>query len=465
MMNQSEFIVGIDIGTTKIVAVAGRLNEFGKLEIISIGKSDSLGVKRGVVANIDKTIASIRSAVEEATESAGIEMNVAYVGIAGQHIDSLQDRAVIVRDNIDEEISFADIDRLKEQMYKLVLPPGDRVIHVLPQEFIVDDEQGIKDPVGMAGIRLEGNFHVITGQIAAAKNIHKCVTRAGVEVSDLILEPIASAEAVLSKEEMEAGVALVDIGGGTTDIAIFQDGIIRHTAVIPFGGDIVTEDIKEGCMILKNQAEQLKVDFGSAIPIKSQASEIVAIPRLRNREPKEISIQSLSRIIQARMEEILTYVKYEIKSSGYENKLIGGVVLTGGGSQLKHIVQLAQFVTGMDARIGYPNEHLASTSQKEVHMPMYATAVGLLIKGAKAEQLYRPSRQELSVESEEKKAQQYEATQNEPSQPLEESPSASVELREKERQVEKKENWFKTIFNPDKIKKWFEDDYTEFDNE
>lgn len=454
MMNQSEFIVGVDIGTTKIVAIAGRLNEFGKLEIISIGKSNSLGVKRGVVANIDKTVASIREAVEKATEAAGIEMNVAYVGIAGQHISSLQDRAIIVRDNIEEEISFSDIERLKEQMYKLVLPPGDRVIHVLPQEFIVDDEQGIKDPVGMAGIRLEGNFHIITGQIAAAKNIHKCVTRAGVEVSDLILEPIASAEAVLSQEEMEAGVALVDIGGGTTDIAIFQDGIIRHTAVIPFGGDIVTEDIKEGCMIMKNQAEQLKVDFGSAIPTKPQASEIVAIPRLRNREPKEISIQSLSKIIQARMEEILKYVKYEIKSSGYESKLIGGIVLTGGGSQLKHIVQLTQLVTGMDARIGYPNEHLAASSEKDVHLPMYATAVGLLIKGAKAEQLFQPSYEEKARSSQlEQIVERVEPIQ------------VKTQQSKIEEKQEKKESWLKSIFNPNKIKKWFEDDYTEFDND
>lgn len=458
MMNQSEFIVGIDIGTTKIVAIAGRLNEFGKLEVISVGKSDSHGVKRGVVANIDKTVASIREAVEKATAAAGIEMNVAYVGIAGQHIDSLQDRAVIVRDNIDEEISFSDIDRLKSQMYKLVLPPGDRVIHVLPQEFIVDDEQGIKDPVGMAGIRLEGNFHIITGQIAAAKNIHKCVTRAGVEVSDLILEPIASAEAVLSEEEMEAGVALVDIGGGTTDIAIFQDGIIRHTAVIPFGGDIVTEDIKGGCKILKKQAEQLKVDFGSAIPIKSQASEIVAIPRLRNREPKEITIQSLSRIIKARMEEILTYVKYEIQSSGYENKLIGGIVLTGGGAQLKHIIQLTELVTGMDVRIGYPNEHLASSSTKDVHLPMYATAVGLLIKGAKAEQLYEPS---LEEKFEQPVTTEY--IQQENNETLDSTTKA--EPKKEENKKEKKTNWFKSILNPDNIKKWFEDDFTEFDND
>lgn len=454
-MNKSEFIVGIDIGTTKIVAIAGRINEYGKVEVISMGKSDSLGVKRGVVANIDKTVASIRKAVDQAVANANIEMNVAYVGIAGQHIKSLQHRGILVRDDINTEISFDDIRKLKMDMHKLVLPPGDRIIHVLPQEFIVDNEQGIKDPVGMAGIRLEANFHMITGQIAAAQNIHKCVTRSGVQVQDLILEPLASAEAVLSEEEMEAGVALVDIGGGTTDIAIFQDGIIRHTSVIPFGGDIITEDIKEGCMIMKPQAELLKKEFGSALPQKTQLKEIVSIPRLRGRDPREISLYSLAGIIEARMEEILKQVKFEIKSSGYENKLIAGIVLTGGGSKLKHIVQLTEFITGIDARIGYPNEHLAKTEIEDINNPMYATAVGLLIKGAKAEEenVERVIAQNRTIQHQKPTLKASEEVMTQVS-------SDVAEPQEVEREVKKenKPNFIQKIFNPTRLRKWFEED-------
>jgi cell division protein FtsA len=266
-------------------------------------------------------------------------------------------------------------------MYKLVTLPGEEIIHVLPQEYIVDNEQGIKDPIGMAGVRLEANFHVITGQVTAAKNINRCVEKAGLEVADLILEPLASSEAVLSEEEKEAGIALIDIGGGTTDIAIFQDQIIRHTAVIPFGGNIITEDIKEGCTIIKSQAELLKVKFGSALANENQENEIVSIPGLRGRAPKEISVKNLANIIQARLEEIVENVHFEIKNSGFEKKLIGGIVVTGGGSQLKHITQLIEFMTGMDTRIGYPNEHLASGNAEEITSPVFATGVGLVIKG------------------------------------------------------------------------------------
>ena len=287
-----------------------------------------------------------------------------------------------MRESLDTEISQGDIDALIEDMYKLVMQPGEEIIHVLPQEYIVDSEQGIKDPIGMSGIRLEANFHIITGQIAAAKNIKKCVDKPGLEVDEMILEPLASSESVLSDEEKEAGVVLVDIGGGTTDIAIFQDGIIRHTAVIPFGGNIITEDIKEGCTIMKRQAELLKVKFGSALASECQDNEIVCIPGLRGRDPKEISVRNLAAIIQARMEEIIEHVYYEIKNSGFEKKLIGGIVVTGGGAQLKHITQLFEFITGMDTRIGYPNEHLApSTMVENITSPMYATGIGLVIKG------------------------------------------------------------------------------------
>ncbi len=385
-MAENTVVVGLDIGTTKIACLVGRKNEHGKIEILSVGQTESIGVTRGVVANIEKTVSSIKEAVRLAEENiteGKLNIKVVNVGIAGQHIRSLQHRGIYTRKNIeDDEISQIDIDNLIEDMYQLVMKPGEEIIHVLPQEYIVDQEQGIKDPLGMSGVRLEANFHIITGQVSAAKNIQKCVTKSGLEVDEIILEPIASSESVLSEEEKEAGVVLVDIGGGTTDIAIFQDGIIRHSAVIPFGGNVITEDIKEGCTIMKKQAEKLKVKFGSALASESQDNEIVCIPGLRGRAPKEISIKNLANIIQARMEEIIGHVHYEIQNSGYEKKLIGGIVVTGGGSQLKHITQLFEYVTGMDARIGYPNEHLAATANFDIlTSPKYATGIGLVIKG------------------------------------------------------------------------------------
>ncbi len=380
-MESLEIVVGLDIGTTKIAAIVGRRNEHGKVEILGIGKSESIGVTRGVVANIEKTVQSIRAAVEEAEQKSGVNICVVNVGIAGQHIKSIQHRGNIMRNTLEDEIKQEDIDILVENMYKLVMQPGEEIIHVIPQEYIVDKEPGIKDPVGMSGICLEANFHIITGQVAAAKNIHKCVSKAGLEVAELILEPLASSDAVLSDEEKEAGVVLVDIGGGTTDIAIFQDGIIRHTAVIPFGGNVITEDIKEGCTIIRSQAEALKIKFGSALASENKDEEIVSIPGLRGRDPKEISLKNLASIIQARAEEIIEHIYYEIKNSGYEKKLIAGIVLTGGGAQLKHISQLTEFITGMDTRIGYPNEHLAKNVSEEIASPMFATGVGLVIKG------------------------------------------------------------------------------------
>lgn len=384
MNKMSEIVVGLDIGTTKIACFVGRKNEHGKIEILSMGKTESLGVTRGVVSNIEKTVQSIKSAVQQAQDRVEGELTIGVVnvGIAGQHINSLQHRGIYTRSTTQEEISQADIDALIDDMYKLVMEPGEEIIHVLPQEYIIDNEQGIKDPIGMSGVRLEANFHIITGRIAAAKNIQKCVNKAGLEVEETILEPLASAAAVLSDEEREAGIVLVDIGGGTTDIAIFHEGIIRHTAVIPFGGNIITEDIKEGCTIMKRHAEQLKVKFGSAIASETQENEIVCIPGLRGRDPKEISIRNLSNIIQARMEEIAEHVYYEIKNSGYEKQLIGGVVVTGGGAQLQNVTQLFEYITGMDARIGYPNEHLGkSLVDEEITSPMHATGVGLVMKG------------------------------------------------------------------------------------
>ncbi len=393
-MESSEIVVGLDIGTTKIVAIVGRKNEYGKLEILGMGKSESIGVTRGVVSNIDKTVQSIRKAVEEAEENSDVEIRSVNVGIAGQHIKSLQHRGIKIRHSVEDEISQSDIDGLIDDMYKLAMLPGEEIIHVLPQEYIIDNEQGIKDPIGMSGVRLEANFHIITGQVTAAKNIYKCVHKSGLDVSSLILEPLASSESVLNEEEKEAGVVLVDIGGGTTDIAIFQDGIIRHTAVIPFGGNVITEDIKQGCNIIGKQAELLKLKFGSALATESKENEIVSIPGLRGREPREISLKNLANIIQARMEEIIEHIYYEIKNSGYENKLIAGIVVTGGGSQLKHITQLFEYVTGMDTRIGYPTEHLAAGSNDIITSPMYATGIGLVLKGF--EKIEKSNRNEKS---------------------------------------------------------------------
>src|ERR1700709_322988 len=383
----SPIVVGLDIGTTKICVIVGRRTQHNKIEVLGIGKAESAGVTRGVVSNIDKTVQGITSAVDIAGTQSNVEVRVVSVGIAGQHIKSLQHRGVITRRDLQSECGRNDIDKLVEDMYNLVMPPGEEIIHVLPQEFTVDNEPGVKDPVGMAGVRLEANFHIISGQVTAIKNIVKCVNKAGLESQELILEPLASSESVLSDEEKEAGVVLVDIGGGTTDVAIFHEGIIRHTAVIPFGGNSVTEDIREGCSVMRNIAEQLKVRFGSALAEENKENEIVCVPGLRGREPKEISIKNLAYVIQARMEEIVDHVYYEVKSSGYEKKLIAGIVITGGGAQLKHLPQLVEYVTGLDCRVGYPNEHLAKNEvlpkniYEELQSPTFATGIGLLIKG------------------------------------------------------------------------------------
>ena len=380
-MEKSGIIVGLDIGTTKIAVIVGRKNEHGKIDILGYGKVPSIGVKRGVVANIDNTVQSIKDAVAEAAAKSGVDIKYVNVGIAGQHIKSMQHRGSMIREDSETEISQQDIDKLCNSMYNLNMNPGEEILDVIPQEFSIDGEHGIMTPKGMIGSSLEANFHIIIGQTAAAKNIYKCVRKAGLEVVELIIEPMASAEAVLSEEEKEAGVVLVDIGGGTSDIAIFHAGIIRHTAVIPLGGEIISEDIKEGCSIIKKHAEELKVKFGSALARENREEEIVAIPGLRGRTPKEISLKNLASIIQARMEEIIEHIYYEIRNSGYEKKLIGGIVLTGGGAQLKHIAQLTEFMTGLDTRIGYPNEHLSSDVITEMASPMFATGVGLVIEG------------------------------------------------------------------------------------
>jgi cell division protein FtsA len=404
-MEPNDISVGLDIGTTKIVAMIGRKNEYGKIELLGIGKAKSLGVHRGVVNNITQTIQSIQQAVDEAISVSGVQISDAIVGIAGQHIRSLQHSDYITRANAQEVIDESDLEKLENQVHKLVMLPGEEIIHVLPQEFKVDGQAEIKEPIGMYGGRLEANFHVVVGQVSSIRNIGRCIKSAGLSLAGITLEPLASADAVLSQEEKEAGVALIDIGGGTTDLAIFKDGIIRHTAVIPFGGNVITEDIKEGCSIIEKQAELLKTKFGSAWPGENKDNEIVSIPGLRGRDPKEITLKNLSKIIHARVVEIVEQTFVEIRNYGHEEskkKLIAGIVLTGGGAQLKHIKQLVEYITGMDTRIGYPNEHIAGDSDESISSPMYATAIGLLMKGIedkdKKQHLNRNVQEEAHVE-------------------------------------------------------------------
>ena len=384
-MNPNRIAVGLDIGTTKIAALVGRYDAHRKLEILGYGTAPSLGVQRGVVVNITQTIESIQQAIAAAQVDCGMDISGVVVGIAGQHIRSLQHSDYITRADSEEVIGDRDLERLTENVHKLSMMPGEEIIHVIPQEYKVDGQGDIKEPRGMYGARLEATFHIVVGQVTSIRNIARCVKSANLEVHDINLEPLASAEAVLSQEEKEAGVVLVDIGGGTTDVAIFKDGIIRHTAVIPFGGNMITNDIKEGCSIIEKQAELLKVRFGSAWPGENKDNEIVSIPGLRGHDPKEISLKTLSKIIHSRCVEIIEAVYSEIKAYGHDQprkKLIAGIVLTGGGSQLKHIKQLVEYVTGMYTRIGYPNEHLAGQADgAELSSPIYATAVGLLMKG------------------------------------------------------------------------------------
>ena len=400
-MKNKNISVGLDIGTTKIVAMVGIKNKYDKLEVIGLGRSKSLGVHRGVVNNITQTIQSIQNAVSQAEIESESPIEDVVVGIAGQHIRSLQHSDYITRDNSDEVINEDDIEKLISQVYKLVMLPGEEIIHVLPQEFKVDGQAEIKEPIGMYGGRLEANFHVVVGQVSSIRNIGRCIKSAGLKMKNITLEPLASSKAVLSLEEKEAGVALIDIGGGTTDLAIFKDGIIRHTAVIPFGGNVITDDIKEGCSIIEKQAELLKVKFGSAWPGENKDTEIVSIPGLQGREPKEISLKTLSKIINARVVEIIEHTFLEIKNYGHEDqkkKLIAGVVLTGGGSQLKHLKQLVEYITGMDTRIGYPNEHLSVETKKFENSPILSTVVGLLMNSIESSESI--NEEDLDIKSE-----------------------------------------------------------------
>ena len=383
MTQEQPIIVGLDIGTTKIAAIAGRKNEFGKLEILGFGLASSNGVQHGMVLNIDQTIKAIETALKNCYASnPGLEINEVYVGIAGHHIKSLQTRGDMVRRITDDEIKQFEIDQLIADQYKTYIPAGDQIIDVIPQEYTVDNIQNIADPIGYTGVKVGANFHIITGDRNAIRNINRSVEKAGLRVKDLMLQPLASSAAVMSEQDIEAGIAILDIGGGTTDLAVFHEGILKHTAVIPFGGENITNDIKMGLGVLKTQAELMKVQYGSALAESAQNNAFIKIPGLRGLPSREISVKNLASIIQARMSEILAFVTFHLKQVGLDNKMLnGGIVLTGGGSQLKHLIQLTEYATGLNARIGYPNEHLAVNHLSELEKPMYATCIGLILKG------------------------------------------------------------------------------------
>jgi cell division protein FtsA len=435
-------VAAVDIGTTKIVSLVGRLNEQGKLEVLGISQTPSKGVKRGVVLNIEETVNAIQTTSSEAIEQSEIKFNEVFVGIAGQHIKSVKNRGYINRDSYDDEITRNDLQNLIDDMHKIPVDVGEEILHVLPQSYIVDNETGVKNPVGMFGKRLEANFHIVIGQISSARNIEKCINRVGLDVKQLVLEPLASSAAVLTDDEKEAGVALVDIGGGTTDVAVYYDDVIRHTAVIPFGGNVITRDIKEGCAILQRQAESLKVQFGSALGDLAQEDKVVTIPGISGREPKEISFRSLAFIIQSRMEEIIDAVSFEIENSGYMDKLSAGIVLTGGGSMLKHLNQLVKFKTGMDVRLGFPGEMLAVDSADEINQPMFSTSVGLLLKGL---EYYNEKEEEMTIK------QPLEEEESEPLEELVEEKKARKGMK-KGKILENLKNTLSDIFDETDVK-------------
>ncbi len=377
---EPEIIVGLDIGTTKVCVVVASVDENGRFNVLGVGRSPSDGLTRGVVTNIDKTVRSIQSAISEAESRSGIKIQSVIVGIAGDHIQSFQSRGVIAISGPEKEITQADVNRLIEDTKRVALPSDRRIIHVIPQQFIIDGQDGVSDPVGMSGVRLEADVHIITGLVTAAQNIFKCVQRAGLIISDMVLEPLASSYAVLDEEEKEVGIVLLDVGGGTTDLAVFEDRTIRYTAVIPIAGNQVTNDIRKGLGVLMEQAEKLKCQHGSAYLPSVIDDEPIVIPGIGGRPPMEIEKKILAQIIQSRMEEIFEIAAMEIKRSGYSRHLSAGLVLTGGGSLIKGAAELAREVLGLPVKIGIPSGFSAGFV-REIENPIYATCVGLVLHG------------------------------------------------------------------------------------
>jgi cell division protein FtsA len=383
VMNE-RIVVGLDIGTTKVCGVVAATDDLGRINVLGVGMAESDGLSRGVVVNIDKTVAAIRVAVGEAERMAGVTVTSVIVGIAGDHVQSFQSRGVVTISQRDGEISEADVQRLLEDTTHVAMPADREILHVIPQEFIVDGQDGVADPIGMCGVRLEANVHIITGLVSAAKNIYRCVEKAGYRVADIVLEPLGSSFSVLHPDEKEVGVALIDIGGGTTDIAVFEDNTIRHTAVIAVAGSKVTDDVRKGLGLVRDQAERLKCAYGMALTDLVTEDEQIAIPGRAGRGEKLVGRSTLAQIIQPRMEEILEIAAIEIKRSGYGRHLSAGVVLTGGGSMIPGSAVLASEILGLDARIGVPMG-LDGGMAQEVDDPKFATAVGLVLYGLRPE--------------------------------------------------------------------------------
>ncbi|WP_128547927.1 cell division protein FtsA [Larkinella soli] len=391
---QEEIIVGLDIGSTKVCAVAGRLirsNDHPRLDVLGVGKAVSRGVTKGSVVNISQTVEAINRAVEEAAVQANIDIHVVNVSFSGQNVSARRQHGSITRTSPGDEVVVDDIQHLVGDMYRSVLPAGSEIVHVLPMDFMVDSESNIDYPVGRIGVKLEADFQVITAQTSSASYTRKCIERARaasprkepLEKDKFLLAPLASALAVLTEEEKHAGVVLVDIGGGTTEIAIYHKNVLRHVSVIPFAGNSLTADLEVGCRILPTQAELLKTKFGSADPTDFRLNEVVAVPNLSGRPPKDILLKNVALVIEARLKEIAAMVQAEITRSGYKDKLVGGVVLTGGTASIPGIERIFERVTGLDVRIGFPDQLEHNVKADLVSDPAFATAVGLVWAGFK----------------------------------------------------------------------------------
>ena len=377
--SEKNLIIGLDIGTSKVVAIVGEVKMDGEIEIIGLGSHPSHGLKRGVVVNIESTVQSIQRAVEEAELMAGCEIHSVYAGIAGSHISSLNSFGIVaIRD---KEVSQSDVERVIDAARAVAIPADQRILHILPQEFIIDEQDGIREPAGMSGVRLEARVHMVTGAVSAAQNIVKCVGRCGLDVDDLILEQLSSSYAVLSEDEKELGVCLVDIGGGTTDIAVFTGGSIRHTAVIPIAGDQVTNDIAVALRTPTQYAEEIKIKYACALTQLAGSDETIEVPSIGDRPARRLSRQTLAEVVEPRYEELLTLIQAELRRSGFEDMIAGGVVMTGGSSKMEGLIELAEEVFHMPVRLGMPR-YVTGLSDV-VRNPIYATGVGLLIFGEK----------------------------------------------------------------------------------
>ena len=378
--SEKNLIVGLDIGTSKVVAIVGEIGADGTLEIIGIGSHPSRGLRKGVVVNIESTVESIQRAVEEAELMAGCQVHAVFTGIAGSHVRSLNSHGIVaIRD---KEVTAGDVDRVIDAARAVAIPADQKILHILPQEFIIDNQDGIKEPIGMSGVRLEAKVHIVTGALSAAQNIIKCVRRCGLEVDDIILEQIASSYSVLTEDEKGLGVCLVDIGGGTTDLAVFTDGSIRHTAVIPIAGDQVTNDIAVALRTPTQYAEEIKVKYACALPQLASADETIEVPSVGDRPSRRLARQTLAEVVEPRYEELFTLVQAELRRSGFEDLCAAGIVLTGGSSKMEGAIELAEEVFHMPVRLGMP-QYVTGLSDV-VRNPIHATGVGLLLFGAQS---------------------------------------------------------------------------------